>query len=118
MVPPVSLTPPEATLLPKLRVHFAEFLNAGSLARLRLFIAPTCVGLRYGPIGASLRDYFSAPWLHPLRFDVSPLAVTAHLRRRISLPPSSTRRFDRNYRSPAGPRLMRHPLELLQGTGI
>ena len=50
-----------ATLLPKLRVHFAEFLNAGSLARLRLLIAPTCVGLRYGHIKASLRDYFLAP---------------------------------------------------------
>ena len=43
-------TPPtEATLLPKLRVHFAEFLNAGSLERLRIFFSRTCVGLRYGP---------------------------------------------------------------------
>ena len=41
--------PPKATLLPKLRVHFAEFLNAGSLERLRILIPPTCVGLRYGP---------------------------------------------------------------------
>ena len=37
-----------ATLLPKLRVHFAEFLNARSLVRLRLLILPTCVGFRYG----------------------------------------------------------------------
>ena len=52
-----------ATLLPKLRVYFAEFLNAGSLARLRILSSPTCVGLRYGPCQVYLRDYFSAPGL-------------------------------------------------------
>ena len=36
------------TLLPKLRGHFAEFLNKGSSARLRILSSPTCVGLRYG----------------------------------------------------------------------
>ena len=35
-------------LLPKLRGLFAEFLNEGSLARLRILSSPTCVGLRYG----------------------------------------------------------------------
>lgn len=39
---------PRAPLLPKLRGHFAEFLNEGSLARLRLLALPTCVGLWYG----------------------------------------------------------------------
>ena len=38
----------EALLLPKLRSHFAEFLNKGSPARLRILSSPTCVGLRYG----------------------------------------------------------------------
>ena len=38
----------EASLLPKLRDHFAEFLNEGSLERLRILTPPTCVGLRYG----------------------------------------------------------------------
>ena len=37
-----------ATLLPKLRVHFAEFLNEGSHKRLSILTPPTCVGLRYG----------------------------------------------------------------------
>jgi len=37
-----------APLLPKLRGHFAEFLNEGSLARLRILSSPTCVGFRYG----------------------------------------------------------------------
>ena len=41
-------------LLPKLRGHFAEFLNEGSLARLRILTPPTCVGLRYGHSLASL----------------------------------------------------------------
>ncbi len=39
---------PRAPLLPKLRGHFAEFLNQDSLERLRLLASPTCVGLRYG----------------------------------------------------------------------
>ncbi len=37
-----------APLLPKLRGHFAEFLNVVSLAHLGLLDLPTCVGLRYG----------------------------------------------------------------------
>ena len=37
-----------ATLLPKLRVQFAEFLNNASLAHLRILSSSTCVGLRYG----------------------------------------------------------------------
>ena len=32
-----------APLLPKLRGHFAEFLNEGSLERLRILTLPTCV---------------------------------------------------------------------------
>ena len=35
-------------LLPKLRIHFAEFLSHESLAHLRILSSPTCVGLRYG----------------------------------------------------------------------
>ena len=37
-----------ATLIPKLRGHFAEFLNEGSPAHLRILSPHTCVGLRYG----------------------------------------------------------------------
>ncbi len=37
-----------ALLLPKLRSHFAEFLNRGYLARLRFLTLPTWVGFRYG----------------------------------------------------------------------
>ena len=44
-----ATTPSEvAILLPKLRMYFAEFLNADSSVRLRILSSPTCVGLRYG----------------------------------------------------------------------
>ena len=48
----VALHPTGAPLIPKLRGHFAEFLNEGSLARLRILSSPTCVGLRYGRLVA------------------------------------------------------------------
>ncbi len=43
---PLHLT--RALLLPKLRSHLAEFLNALSLVRLSVLHPPTCVGLGYG----------------------------------------------------------------------
>ena len=63
------MTPPDtlllkhqmAALLPKLRVHFAEFLNVNSLERLGFLIPPTCVGLRYGLLDLTIGDYFLAP---------------------------------------------------------
>ena len=39
-----------ALLLPKLRSHFAEFLNNTSPVGLRILSSSTCVGLRYGHI--------------------------------------------------------------------
>jgi hypothetical protein len=55
---PIHCGPPErwprgpvpggASLLPKLRDHYAEFLDHVSLVHLRLLALPTCVGLRYG----------------------------------------------------------------------
>ena len=39
-----------APLLPKLRGHFAEFLNNASSVGLRILSSSTCVGLRYGSI--------------------------------------------------------------------
>ena len=40
----------QAPLLPKLRGHFAEFLNNASPVGLRILSSSTCVGLRYGYI--------------------------------------------------------------------
>ena len=45
--------PKVASLLPKLRDHYAEFLDHVSLVHLRLLAWPTCVGLRYGRPGSS-----------------------------------------------------------------
>ena len=50
-----SLT--RAHLLPRLRCDFAEFLNQGSLNRLRILSLPTCVGLRYDHLIISLEAF-------------------------------------------------------------
>ena len=49
MLEPVLCGPlPRAPLLPKLRGHFAEFLNNASPAGLGILSPSTCVGFRYG----------------------------------------------------------------------
>ena len=49
MLGPILCGPlPWAPLLPKLRGHFAEFLNNASPVGLRILSSSTCVGLRYG----------------------------------------------------------------------
>ena len=55
-------------LIPKLRGQFAEFLNEGSLERLRIFSSPTCVGLRYGHLQNSERRFFLAVSPQPVCF--------------------------------------------------
>ena len=99
-------------------MYFAEFLNASSLVHLSILSLPTCVGLRYGSPHPDLSGCFSALWLHPLHPPVGGLAVTAHLGTCASLCPSTACRFDRNYRSPAGPRLTRHRIENVESSGI
>ena len=49
-----------APLLPKLRGHFAEFLNKGSPVRLRIFFSSTCVGLRYGRLQPYLAAFLAS----------------------------------------------------------
>ena len=44
--------PAGAPLIPKLRGHFAEFLNEGSLERLWILTLPTCVGFSTGALSA------------------------------------------------------------------
>ena len=57
-----------ATLLPKLRVHFAEFLSNASSVGLRILSSSTCVGLRYGHIPND--SGFSRRPLHVLRYSL------------------------------------------------
>ena len=49
-----------ASLLPKLRDHFAEFLNESYLERLRILSPPTCVGLRYGHLVSRLEVFLGS----------------------------------------------------------
>ena len=108
---------PWATLLPKLRVHFAEFLNASSLVRLRFLILPTCVGFTVF-ISLALDSISWHPDYTRFASTFSPLPVTAHLRLRISLQPSSAYCFDRYYHSPAGFHLMRPAFDTYKGSGF
>ena len=55
-----------APLLPKLRGHFAEFLDNASSVGLRILSSSTCVGLRYGRI--QLYSGFSRRLVHTLRY--------------------------------------------------
>ena len=62
---PQRLTPQgcshrRAPLLPKLRGHFAEFLNHSSPERLSIFNLTTCVGLGYGPYTHSLEAFLDS----------------------------------------------------------
>ena len=64
----------EAPLLPKLRGHFAEFLNNASSVGLRILSSSTCVGLRYGYV--CCYSGFSRHMAHVLRYFIS-LRITA-----------------------------------------
>ena len=55
--PPVRVSPSAAILFPKLRIYFAEFLNEGCPAHLRILSPPTCVG--FGTGASSLARSFS-----------------------------------------------------------
>jgi hypothetical protein len=52
--------PTAVVLLPKLRTQFAEFLNQGSLDRLRILYVSTCVGLGYGHLHRSLEAFLGS----------------------------------------------------------
>ena len=68
----VSLAP----LLPKLRGHFAEFLDNASSAGLRILSSSTCVGLRYG-YGTN-DSGFSRHTAHGLRYFISLPVTDSH----------------------------------------
>ena len=93
MPEPILCGPPAwAPLLPKLRGHFAEFLNNASPAGLRILSSSTCVGLRYG-YGVN-HSGFSRRQAHKLRYSRS-LRVTA-LAHKGDLPPLRLLRLHRS----------------------
>src|ERR1700754_4687386 len=56
----------EVTLIPKLRVQFAEFLQYSSLKRLGILYQSTCVGLGYGLCGGYFLELLRGP-ANPVR---------------------------------------------------
>jgi hypothetical protein len=60
----------EVILLPKLRMHFAEFLNHSSPDRLGILYHPTCVGFGYGRHANSLLGFSR-------QHGISDLSITA-----------------------------------------
>ena len=67
-------SPGMVPLLPKLRGHFAEFLNHSYLDRLSILYLTTCVGLGYGPCNNSLEAFLGS--IGSLN---SPQSATHHL---------------------------------------
>ena len=65
----------QAPLLPKLRGHFAEFLNNASSVGLRILSSSTCVGLRYGygihDSGFSWHMAHTLPYFYSVHFTSS-----------------------------------------------
>ena len=81
-----SQLPNRASLLPKLRDHYAEFLDHVSLVHLRLLASPTCVGLRYGhpaaPPPAFLARRLNRTRARPKAYPCHPLSACAYRVRR------------------------------------
>ena len=106
-------------LLPKLRGHFAEFLNHSSLDRLSILYLTTCVGLGYGPCTSSLEAFLGSigSWISPLRLRITsqdmwdtdlpmslPTGLHQHYHRLAPLPSCVTPSLDYYNRGP-----MQHP---------
>lgn len=75
-----------APLLPKLRGHFAEFLNHSSPERLSIFNLTTCVGLGYGPYMHSLEAFLDSTGSPPSTPKGSTHHASTYNMRRIYLP--------------------------------
>jgi hypothetical protein len=75
-----------AHLLPKLRCHFAEFLNQGSLKRLGILSLPTCVGLRYDHLVISLEAFLGSMGLISLFPQAGSSSLLSFYNKRTDLP--------------------------------
>ena len=97
-----------ASLLPKLRDYFAEFLNEGSLERLRILSRPTCVGLRYGHFKISLEAFLvSMGSTNSLKKELS---IASQSYDRLDLPGRSSYRLGRALPIARWPTLLCHPI--------
>ena len=104
-------------LLPKLRGHFAEFLDHSSPERLGILYQTTCVGLGYGPTRPSLEAF-----LDSIGSAASPLRAPHHTSASCSadLPTLRPTCLARDNHRPGPPAFLRHPITHLlpaQATG-
>ena len=81
-------------LLPKLRCHFAEFLNQGSLKRLGILSLPTCVGFQYDHLVNYLEAFLGSVGLISLWAKSPPhnLSALTEIRICLNLPPTGLNR--------------------------
>ena len=108
-VHPRRTWPKRAPLLPKLRCHFAEFLNEESLKRLRILSLPTCVGLRYDHQINSLEAFLGSMGSASLRDKISPHHLSG-LNEIPDLPGISPYRLEPGRPTPGWPTLLRPPI--------
>ena len=104
----------QAPLLPKLRGHFAEFLNNTSSVGLRILSSSTCVGLRYGL--DAINSGFSRQPVHTLRYLFS-LHITSSVCM-TDLPVTHLPRLCRSFHSRLVLSFCVPTVLLHQGTGI
>ena len=91
-----------AHLLPKLRCQFAEFLLLSSLKRLRIFILPTCVRLRYGqPCNLMLRGFSWERGISSFRLLEEAWSRASRLNDPPDLPKGSLYTLHRDFQHPA-----------------
>jgi hypothetical protein len=97
-----------ASLLPKLRDDFAEFLNHSYLEHLRILSSTTCVGLRYGHLYNSLRRFsrqYGPNHFMALRASSSRLRI-----KKADLPALSPYTLEPGLPSPGWSYLLRHSI--------
>ena len=101
----------QVPLLPKLRGHFAEFLNHSSPARLSIFYLTTCVGYGYGPYTHIARGFSRQSRIT----NITQLWATHHAshKKHQDLPWCRATRLHRNPISGSATSL-RHPITDLQ----
>jgi hypothetical protein len=105
-----ALSPGVVPLLPKLRGHFAEFLDHSSPERLGILYQTTCVGLGYGPTRPSLEAF-----LDSIGSTASPLRAPHHASGlcNADLPTLRPTRLARDNHRPGPPTFLRHPIARL-----
>ena len=105
-----------AHLLPKLRCQFAEFLQPSSLKRLRIFISPTSVGLRYGRSILKLSGFSWELGISTFA-GKTPLVITPQLSH-PDLPRQHAYTLKPGRPTPGAPNLLRPHIAYGIGTGI